>query len=92
VRRLSRKEAGHFALEGAQHAATVHRQGSRFPDRGKPHRQEDGDDFVIQGWTVTVPGEVAELLRASGKDAVPPNEGLIRFPKRLAYLFTGDAG
>jgi hypothetical protein len=62
------------------------------PTGESPTVWEDGDDFVIQGWTVAGPGEVAELLHASGKDVVPPNEGLIRFPKRLAYLFTGDAG
>ena len=62
------------------------------PPGESPSVWEDGDDFVIQGWKVTSPDEVTELLRAAGQDAIPGHEGLIRFPKRLAYMFTGTAG
>ena len=62
------------------------------PTGESPTVWEDGDDFVIQGGKVTSPDEVAELLRVAGQDAVPGHEVLIRFPKRLAYMFVGDAG
>jgi hypothetical protein len=92
MRRLSRWEVERFALRRASVAPQFIGKDPDSPTGESPTVWEDGDDFVIQGWAVTVPGEVAELLRASGKDAVPPHEGLIRFPKRLSYLFTGDAG
>jgi hypothetical protein len=57
------------------------------PNGDSPSVWEDGDDFVIQGWKVTDPGDVAGLLRAAGQGAVPGHEALIRFPKRLMYLF-----
>jgi len=62
------------------------------PTGESPTVWEDGDDFVIQGGKVTSPHEVAELLRAAGQDAVPGHEVLVRFPKRLAYMFAEDAG
>jgi hypothetical protein len=57
------------------------------PNGDSPSVWEDGDDFVIQGWKVTDPGDVDGLLRAAGQRAVPGHEALIRFPKRLMYLF-----
>jgi hypothetical protein len=54
------------------------------PNGDSPSVWDVGDDFVIQGWKVSDPGEVAELLRVAGQNAVPGHEALIKFPKRLA--------
>jgi hypothetical protein len=42
---------------------------------------------VIQGWRVTDPGEMRELLHAAGQEKIPAQETLIRIPKRLMPLF-----
>jgi hypothetical protein len=57
------------------------------PNGDSPSVWDDGDDFVIQGWKIGDPSEVAELLRASGQNSVPGHEALIRFPKRLMHFF-----
>lgn len=62
------------------------------PNGDSPSVWDDGDDFVIQGWKISDPGEVAELLRAAGQNAVPGHEALIRFPKRLMYFFAEGSG
>ncbi|HLI75378.1 MAG TPA: hypothetical protein VKV02_00410 [Acidobacteriaceae bacterium] len=65
------------------------------PDGDSPSLWDNGDCYVMQGWRVTDPDEVAALLAASGKDQVPRHETLIRFPKRLMLLFpevNGDSG
>lgn len=53
---------------------------------------DDGDDFVIQGWAIREPGEVSELLRAAGQNAIPGHEALIRFPKRLMHFLAEASG
>jgi hypothetical protein len=62
------------------------------PNGDSPSVWDVGDDFVIQGWKIGDPSEVAELLRAAGQNAVPGHEALIRFPKRLRRFFTEDSG
>jgi hypothetical protein len=57
------------------------------PNGDSPSVWDDGDYFVIQSWKVSDPGEVSELLRAAGQNAVPGQEALIRFPKRLMHFF-----
>lgn len=57
------------------------------PQGGSPSLWEDGDSYVMQGWRVTDPAVIAELLRAAGRDHVPDHETLIRFPKRMMPLF-----
>ena len=57
------------------------------PDGDSPSLWDDGDSFVMQGWRVTGPSEVAALLAAAGQDSIPAHETLIRFPKRLMALF-----
>jgi hypothetical protein len=62
------------------------------PNGDSPSVWDDGDDFVIQGWKVSDPGEIAELLRTAGQNAVPGHEALIRFPKRLVHFFAEGHG
>jgi hypothetical protein len=62
------------------------------PNGDSPSVWDDGDDFVIQGWKISDPGEVSELLRAAGQKAVPGHEALIRFPKRLMHFFVEGSG
>ena len=57
------------------------------PDGGSPSLWDDGDSYVLQGWRVTDPADVAALLRAASRDRIPDNETLIRFPKRMMPLF-----
>ena len=57
------------------------------PNGDSPSVWDDGEDFVIQGWKISDPSEVSELLRAAGQNEIPAHEGLIRFPKRLTHLF-----
>ncbi len=57
------------------------------PQGGSPSLWDDGDSYVMQGWRVTDPAVIAELLRAAGRDRVPEHETLIRFPKRMMPLF-----
>lgn len=57
------------------------------PQGGSPTLWDDGETYVMQGWRVTDPADVAELLRAAGRDHVPEHETLIRFPKRMMPLF-----
>ncbi|HEV2371776.1 MAG TPA: hypothetical protein VGS19_06360 [Streptosporangiaceae bacterium] len=57
------------------------------PDGDSPSLWDDGDSFVMQGWRVTDPSEVAALLAAAGQGSVPGHETLIRFPKRMMALF-----
>ncbi len=57
------------------------------PEGGSPSLWDDGDSYVIQGWRVTAPAVVDELLETAGQRQVPVHETLIRFPKRLMHLF-----
>ena len=57
------------------------------PQGGSPSLWDDGDTYVLQGWRVSDPALVAELLRTAGRDYVPEHETLIRFPKRMMPLF-----
>jgi hypothetical protein len=61
------------------------------PNGDSPSVWDDGDSYVIQGWTITGQDEIAELLHAAGQSTVPGHEALIRFPKRLKHFFT-EAG
>jgi len=56
-------------------------------DGDSPSLWDDGDSYVMQGWRITDPAVVAELLQAAGRDRVPEQETLIRFPKRMMPLF-----
>lgn len=56
-------------------------------DGDSPSLWDDGDSYVMQGWRITDPAVVAELLQAAGRDRVPEHETLIRFPKRIMPLF-----
>ena len=62
------------------------------PNGDSPAVWDDGDNFVIQGWQVGDPGEIAELLRAAGQNAIPGHEAVIRFPKRLVHFFAEGSG
>lgn len=57
------------------------------PDGGSPSLWDDGDSYVLQGWRVTDPAAIAELLRTAGQEHVPEQETLIRIPKRMMPLF-----
>jgi hypothetical protein len=57
------------------------------PNGDSPSIWDDGDTYVLQGWRVTDPAVVAELLQTAGRDHVPEHETLIRFPKRMMPLF-----
>jgi hypothetical protein len=57
------------------------------PDGGSPSLWDDGDSYVIQGWRVTDPAVLGELLRTARQRQIPAHETLIRFPKRLMRLF-----
>jgi hypothetical protein len=57
-----------------------------------PSLWDDGDTYVMQGWRVTDPAAIAELLQAAGRDHVPEPETLIRFPKRMMPLFPEVSG
>jgi hypothetical protein len=57
------------------------------PSGDSPSVWDDGDTYVLQGWRVTDPAVVADLLQAAGRDHVPGHETLIRFPKRMMPLF-----
>jgi len=57
------------------------------PNGGSPSLWDDGDTYVLQGWRVSDPAVVAELLRTAGRDCIPDHETLIRFPKRLMHMF-----
>lgn len=62
------------------------------PQGGSPSLWDDGDTYVMQGWRVTDPEVIAELLRAAGREDVPEHETLIRFPKRMMPLFPEVSG
>jgi len=62
------------------------------PNGDSPTVWDDGDNFVIQGWKVGDPGEIAELLRAAGQNAIPGHEAVIRFQKRLVHFFAEGSG
>jgi hypothetical protein len=60
--------------------------GGNTGDEGSPHLYEDGDDYLVQGYTVTDPATVAQLKR------IPPGEGVVRVPKDLMRHLPEDAG
>lgn len=62
------------------------------PNGDSPSVWDDGDTFVIQGWKITDPDEIAKLLHTAGQNAVPGHEAFIRFPKRLVHFFRGVGG
>jgi hypothetical protein len=41
----------------------------------------DGDDYIIQGWLITDPAQLAEI------GSIPANEGVVRIPKRMVQYF-----
>ena len=52
---------------------------------GSPRLYQEGDDYLVQGYTVTEPELLAELN-------VPDGEAVVRVPKSLVkYLATGTA-
>lgn len=51
------------------------------PNGDSPSVRDDGEHLVIQGWKTGGPGELGELLRTAGQNAVPGHEALIRFPR-----------
>ena len=57
------------------------------PSGGSPSLWDDGDCYVIQGWRITDQAALGELLHTAGQTQIPAHETLIRFPKRLMYLF-----
>jgi hypothetical protein len=62
------------------------------PQGGSPSVWDDGDSYVIQGWRVTDAAALGELLRSAGQQQIPGHETLIRFPKRLMYMFPELSG
>jgi hypothetical protein len=62
------------------------------PNGDSPSVWDDGDCVVIQGWKITDPDEVAELLQTAGQNAIPGHETVIRFPKRLMHFITEAGG
>jgi hypothetical protein len=53
--------------------------GSEF--NNSPTIWDDGDGYVIQGWRVTDPADLAEI------GDVPAHETLVRIPKRMMPFF-----
>ena len=51
------------------------------PDGDSPTVWEDGDDYILQGFTITD----AATLQHVGE--IPEGETLIRFPKRMMRFF-----
>jgi hypothetical protein len=52
---------------------------------GSPRLYQDGDDYLVQGYTVTEPQLLAELN-------IPDGEAVVRVPPSLwKYLSNGDA-
>jgi hypothetical protein len=62
------------------------------PNGDSPSIWDDGDTYVLQGWRVTDPAVIAELLRTAGRDHIPEQETLITLPKRMMPLFPGMSG
>lgn len=50
---------------------------------GSPSLRHEGDSYVIQGWRFTEAADPREPLHPAGRQQIPANEALIRFPKRL---------
>lgn len=53
-------------------------------------RDKATGDFFMQGYVVDEGIVREELLPASGKDAVPPGERVVRFPADMARFFQGE--
>ncbi|MEU7744032.1 hypothetical protein [Nonomuraea sp. NPDC049158] len=51
------------------------------PDGDSPTVWEDGNDYILQGFTVTDPSTLQEV------GDLPEGETLIRFPKRMTQFF-----
>lgn len=60
--------------------------GGSTGDEGSPHLYEDGNDYLIQGYTVTDPVIVAQLK------SIPPGETVVRVPKHLMSYLPGVIG
>ncbi|MEU0519768.1 hypothetical protein [Streptosporangium sp. NPDC006007] len=56
------------------------------PDGDSPTVWEDGDDYILQGFTIT---DTATLQHVGD---MPEGEMLIRFPKRMMQFFPEVAG
>lgn len=56
-------------------------------DGDSPTVWEDGDDYLIQGYTVTDPAALAHLAELAYANPQPEGETVIRFPKRLMNFF-----
>jgi len=57
-----------------------------------PSLWDDGDTYVLQGWRVSDPAVIAQLLETAGQNHVPEHETLIRIPKRMMPLFLEVGG
>ena len=59
------------------------------PDSGhlqSPTVWDDGDCYVIQGWRITNPAELAEI------GEIPAHETVVRIPKRMMQFFPEVSG
>jgi hypothetical protein len=60
--------------------------GGSTGDEGSPHLYEDGDDYLVQGYTVDDPVIVAQLK------SIPRGETVVRVPKDLMSYLPKDVG
>lgn len=62
---------------------------SGSPDGDSPTLwvDEETGDYIMQGYRVDDPAVESELLAAAGRDHIPANETLIRFPTDMTDLF-----
>ncbi|MFI6816107.1 hypothetical protein ACIBG7_27135 [Nonomuraea sp. NPDC050328] len=56
-------------------------------DGDSPTVWEDGDDYLIQGYTVSDLAALTQLAELASANPMPPGENVIRFPKRLMSFF-----
>jgi hypothetical protein len=65
---------------------TVRSPGGNTGDDGSPHLYEDGNDYLVQGYTESDPSVLAQLK------VIPPGETVVRVPKNLMIYLPKDAG
>ena len=51
---------------------------------GSPRLYQDGDDFLVQGYTITDPDTLSQLQ-------IPQGETVVRVPRSLWKYLPGDA-
>lgn len=56
------------------------------PNNGSPTIYDAGDTYLVQGWSVTDPGTLAEL------GALPEGETIVAIPKRMVQFFPEVSG